>query len=193
MRGLRLVEEMEFQCVGLVFSSDSDKRVENAFEGWRRSLTTRGKKNRDAPPIRRPTGPPSAGQDPRQSGLGRCRWASGTACSRRQPKTSLSEPVGDQRFKMLPAADALHVFLLGQRRMPGEDLEVVKPAILDHQKPSGVAEAVEAANRARRTLGDRVIIAGKFIVGILVVFHAPSWQSAGVPARASGIVVRLGR
>src|SRR6266404_3376427 len=58
---------------------------------------------------------------------------------------------------MLPAADALHVFLRGERGMPGEDLETVEPAVLDHQEPSSVAKGVEAANGARRAFCDRVI------------------------------------
>src|SRR6267143_5438943 len=58
---------------------------------------------------------------------------------------------------MLPAADALHVFLRGERGMPGEDLETVEPAVLDHQEPSCVAKGVEAANGARRAFCDQVI------------------------------------
>src|ERR1700687_3919135 len=65
--------------------------------------------------------------------------------------------MGDERFEMLPAADTLHVFLRGQRGMPGEDLEAVEPAVLDHQEPSCAAKAVEAANRARRASCDCII------------------------------------
>jgi hypothetical protein len=50
---------------------------------------------------------------------------------------------------MLPAADALHVFLRGERGMPGKNLEAVEPAVLDHEEPSRVAKGVEAANGAR--------------------------------------------
>ena len=63
----------------------------------------------------------------------------------------------DDRLEMLPAADTLHVFLRGERGMPGEDLETVEPAVLDHQEPSSVAKGVEAANGARRAFCDRVI------------------------------------
>src|ERR1700675_1767329 len=58
---------------------------------------------------------------------------------------------------MLPAANALHVFLRSERAMPRKDLETVEPAVLDHQEPSRVAKGVEAANGARRTFCDRVI------------------------------------
>src|SRR5713101_6419782 len=58
---------------------------------------------------------------------------------------------------MLPAADALHVFLRGQRGMPGKDLETVEPAVFDHQEPSCVAKGVEAANGTRRAFCDRII------------------------------------
>src|ERR1700704_1557102 len=58
---------------------------------------------------------------------------------------------------MFPAADALHVFLRGERGMPGKYLETVEPAILHHQEPSCVAKGVEAANGARRAFCDRVI------------------------------------
>src|ERR1019366_1227117 len=59
---------------------------------------------------------------------------------------------------MLPAANALHVFLRGGRGMPGEDLDAVEPAVLDHEEPSCAAKGVEAANGARRAFcGDRVI------------------------------------
>src|ERR1700687_214255 len=58
---------------------------------------------------------------------------------------------------MPPAADAMHAFVLGERRMPGKDLETVKPAVLDDEEPSGVAEGFEAANQARRMFSGRVI------------------------------------
>src|ERR1700687_387260 len=65
--------------------------------------------------------------------------------------------MGDERFEMLPAADTLHVFLRGERGMPGEDLEAVEPAVLDHEEPSCAAKAVAAANGARRAFCDCVI------------------------------------
>jgi hypothetical protein len=65
--------------------------------------------------------------------------------------------VGNERFEMVPAADALHVFLRGKRGMPGKNLETVEPAILDHQEPSRAAERIEAANGARQAFCDRVI------------------------------------
>src|ERR1039458_7464039 len=67
----------------------------------------------------------------------------------RKAEAGLGQPVGDERFEMLPTADALHVFLRGERGMPGKDLEAVEPAVLDHEKPSCVAKGVEAANGAR--------------------------------------------
>jgi hypothetical protein len=54
--------------------------------------------------------------------------------------------VADEGFEMLSAADALHVFLRGKRRVPSENLEAVEPAVFDHEEPSGVAKGVEAAN-----------------------------------------------
>jgi hypothetical protein len=51
----------------------------------------------------------------------------------------------------------LYVFLPGERRMPGKDLETVKPPVLGDEEPSGVAEGVDAANRASRIFSDRVI------------------------------------
>jgi len=65
--------------------------------------------------------------------------------------------VVDERLEMLPAANALHVFLRSERAMPGKDLETVEPAVLDHQEPSRVAKGVEAANGTRRAFCDRVI------------------------------------
>src|SRR5260370_3323010 len=58
---------------------------------------------------------------------------------------------------MLPAADALHVFLRGKRGMPGKNLETVEPAILHHEEPSRAAKGIEPANRARRAFRDRVM------------------------------------
>src|SRR5450631_4612009 len=58
---------------------------------------------------------------------------------------------------MLPATDALHVFLRGERGMPGEDFEAVKPAVFDHEEPSCVAKGIETANGARRAFCDCVI------------------------------------
>jgi len=58
---------------------------------------------------------------------------------------------------MLSAANALHIFLCGERGMPRQDLEAVKPAVLDHQEPSCVAKGVEAANGASRASCDWVI------------------------------------
>lgn len=72
-------------------------------------------------------------------------------------QAGLSQPILDQRLEMLPAADALRVSLPGERRMPGEDLETIKPAVFDDQEPSRVAEDVEAADRARSALSDRII------------------------------------
>lgn len=75
----------------------------------------------------------------------------------RKMKAGFGEPVGDERFEMPPAADAVHVFVLGQRRMPGKDLETVEPAILDDEEPSSVAERVATANQARTIFSDWVI------------------------------------
>lgn len=75
----------------------------------------------------------------------------------RQAETGFGEPMAEEGFEVPPAADAMYVFLPGERRMPGKDLEPVKPAVLDDQEPSGVAEGVEAANQARRMFSDRVI------------------------------------
>jgi hypothetical protein len=61
---------------------------------------------------------------------------------------------------MLPAADALDVFLRGERGMPGENLEAVEPAVLDHQEPSCVAKGVESANGARGALFDWIMHQG---------------------------------
>src|SRR4029077_1840716 len=38
-----------------------------------------------------------------------------------------------------------------------EDLETIKPAVLDHQEPSCVAKGIEAANGTRRAFCERVI------------------------------------
>ena len=75
----------------------------------------------------------------------------------RKTQAGLRQPMRDESLEMLPAADALHVLLAGERGMPGEDLDAVKPAILDHEKPSRVAKCVEAANGARRAFCDCVI------------------------------------
>lgn len=90
-----------------------------------------------------------------------------------QPEVGFVEPVGDEGFEMPPAADALYAFLPGERRMPGEDLETVKPAVLDDEEPSRVAEAIAAANQARRMFSDWVI------------HHRPPWRLAGVGSGAS--------
>src|ERR1017187_3686512 len=74
----------------------------------------------------------------------------------RKAKASLGQPVGDERSEMLPAANALHVFLRGERGMPGEDLEAVEPAVLDHQEPSCAAKGVDATDGARRAFCDCV-------------------------------------
>lgn len=37
----------------------------------------------------------------------------------RKVEAGLGEPMAEERFEMLPAADALHVFLRGERGMPG--------------------------------------------------------------------------
>jgi hypothetical protein len=70
--------------------------------------------------------------------------------------------VVDERFEMLPAADALHVFLRGERGRPGKDLEAVEPAVLDHQEPSFVAKGVEAATEQ----GERFVIG--LSIGVLL-------------------------
>src|ERR1035441_1105651 len=75
----------------------------------------------------------------------------------REAEARLGGRVRDEGFEMLPAANALHVFLRGQRGMPGEDLEAVEPAVFDHQEPSGMTKGVETANRARRTFCECVI------------------------------------
>src|SRR3981081_2323250 len=75
----------------------------------------------------------------------------------RQPKASLIQPVSNERFEMLPAADALHVFLRGKRRMPGKNLETIEPAILDQEEPSRAAERSQAANGARQAFCNQVI------------------------------------
>ncbi len=76
---------------------------------------------------------------------------------RRKAEAGLVQPVGDEDFEMLPAADALHVLLRGKRGMPEKDLEAVEPAVLDHEEPSYVAKAVETANAARCAFCDWVI------------------------------------
>src|SRR5208282_5577387 len=58
---------------------------------------------------------------------------------------------------MFAAAHAFDVFLRGQRRMPGQDLEPVEPAVLDHQEPACAAKRIDAANRARQTFYESVI------------------------------------
>ena len=61
---------------------------------------------------------------------------------------------------MLSAADALHIWLRRKRGMPGENLETIEPAVLDHQKPSLMTEGVEAANGARLALSGCVVHTG---------------------------------
>ena len=75
----------------------------------------------------------------------------------RKAQAGLVSPVVDERFEMLPAAHALHVFLRGERGMRGKDLEAVELAVLEHEEPSCVAKGIEAANGARRAFRDWVI------------------------------------
>ena len=75
----------------------------------------------------------------------------------REAKAGLIQPVGNERFEMLPAANALHVFLRGKRGMPGKNLKTVEPAILDHEEPSRAAERIQAANGARQASCNQVI------------------------------------
>jgi hypothetical protein len=74
-----------------------------------------------------------------------------------KPEVGFGDPVGNEGFEMPPATDGLYVFLPGERRMPGKDLETVKPAVLDDEEPSAVAKGVAAANQAWRMFSDRVI------------------------------------
>lgn len=59
------------------------------------------------------------------------------------------EPMGNQRFEMLATAGGLDVFAGRDGRMPGKNLELVEPAILDQEEPALVAEGDNATNGTR--------------------------------------------
>ncbi len=128
--------------------------------------------------VRRAGGPPIG----TEVEIGQARIAAngqGRVVRRRKPKAGLVQPVGDQDFEMLDAAHALHVSLRGQRRMPGENFEAVEPPVLDHQQPSDVAKAVNAANAARCAFCEGVI-------------HRPPFRPCSSADRGASEVVRAG-
>ena len=157
MRGLGSIEGLEFQSLRFVFSSAGEEGVEDAFEGLRGARPDAGKglaMNRQfADQMANRVGAEIDIAQSRIAAHGQRR----VACWRKA-QAGLVSPVVDERFEMLPAAYALHVFLRGERGMPGKDLEAVEPAVLDHQESSCVAKGVEAANGARRAFRDWVII-----------------------------------
>jgi hypothetical protein len=156
VRGLRWVEEPKLQGLGCIFSSDRNKRVQDAFQSSRGAGPDPGKRfamNRqfaDQAPYRIWT----------EVGIGESWiatdwnwWIVGW----RNTQAGLREPVSDDRFEMLSAADALHVRLRRKRGVPGENLKTIEPAVLNHQKPSFMTEGVEAANGAGEALSGCVV------------------------------------
>lgn len=159
MRGLRWVEQPKLQGLRCIFSSDRNKCVQDAFQSGRGARPDTGKRfsmNRqlaDETPYRICA----------EIGIGESwiaanwnRWIIGW----RNTQAGLRKPVSDECFEMLSAADALHVRLQGERGVPGENLETIEPAVLNHQKPSFVTEGVEAANGARGALSGCVVHTG---------------------------------
>jgi hypothetical protein len=156
VRGLGSIEGLEFQSLRFVFSSEAEEGVEDAFEGLRGARPDAGKglaMNRQiADQVANRVGAEIDIAQSRIAAHGQRR----VACWRKA-QAGLVSPVVDERFEMLPAAHALHVFLRGERGMRGKDLEAVELAVLDHQEPSCVAKGIEAANGAWRAFRGWVI------------------------------------
>jgi hypothetical protein len=75
----------------------------------------------------------------------------------RKAKAGLREPMRSNRFEVLLAADAFHIWLRRKRRMPGQNFEAIEPAVLVNQKPSFMAEGLKTANSANWTFWSGVI------------------------------------
>jgi hypothetical protein len=159
VRGLRWVEEPKLQGLGCIFSSNRNKCIQDAFQSGRGARPDAGKRfsmNRQL-----------ADQTPyriwAKIGIGEswiaADWDWGIV-GWRNTQAGLCKPVSDDCFEMLSAADALHVRLRGERGVPGENLETIEPAVLNHQKPSFVTEGVEAANGAGGALISCVVHTG---------------------------------
>jgi hypothetical protein len=156
VRGLRWVEEPKLQGLGCIFSSNRNKCIQDAFQSGRGARPDAGKRfsmNRQL-----------ADQTPyriwAKIGIGEswiaADWDWGIV-GWRNTQAGLCKPVSDDCFEMLSAADALHVRLRGERCVPGENLETIEPAVLNHQKPSFMTEGVEAANGAGGALSGCVV------------------------------------
>jgi len=125
VRGLRWVEEPKLQGLGCIFSSDRNKRVQDAFQRGRGARPDAGKRfsmNRqfaDQAPYR-----VRAEVGVSESWIA-ANWNWGIV-GRRDTQTGLCEPVSDDCLEMLSAADALHVRLGGKNGVPGENLETIE-------------------------------------------------------------------
>jgi hypothetical protein len=159
VRGLRWVEEPKLQGLGCIFSSNRNKCVQDAFQSGRGSRPDAGKRfsmNRqlaDETPHRIRT----------EIGIGESGIAADwnwRIVGWRNTQAGLREPVSDDCFEMLSTADAFHVRLRCERSVPGENLETIEPAVLNHQKPSFVTKGVEAANGAGGALSGCVVHTG---------------------------------
>ena len=156
MRGLRWVEEPKLQGLRFIFSSDGDKRVQDAFKsGW----GARPDAGQGLAMNRQFTNQ-TANRVGTEIGVGQTRvaanWKRGIV-SWGKAKAGLCEPMANDSFQVLSAANTLHIWLRGKGTMPGKNLEAVKPTVLDYQEPSPMTEGIEAANAAGGTFCDGVI------------------------------------
>jgi hypothetical protein len=159
VRGLRWVEEPKLQGLRFILSSDGDKGVEDALQrGWGTGPDA-GKRLA----MYRQFTDQTSNRIGAEVGVGRSRVADNwkrRVMSRGKAKASLCEPMANDCFQVLSAANALHIWLRGKRAMPRENLETVEPTVLDYQEPSFMTEGIEAANAASGSFCDCVIHSG---------------------------------
>jgi len=156
VRGLRWVKEPKLQGLRFIFSSYGDKGVKNAFQRGRRARPDA----RERFTMHCQFADQASNRVRAKIGIGKSRIAANWKRwieSRGNAKAGLREPMANDRFQVQFAANASHIRLRGKRAMPGKNLEAVIPTILDHQKPSFMAEGVEAANGAAWAFCDCVI------------------------------------
>jgi hypothetical protein len=159
VRGLRWVEEPKLQGLRFILSSDGYKGVENALQsGWGTGPDA-GKRLAMYSQFADQT----SNRIGAEIGVGRSRVAANwkrRIISWGKAKAGLCEPMADDCFQVLSAANTLHVWLRGKRAMPRENFETVEPTVLDYQEPSFMTERIEAANAASGSFCDCVIHSG---------------------------------